>query len=749
MRKTNINQAKSQGFRATVFIFLCLLCLFSANLFSDEAPSKHEPVKASLIAEDVSIKQGTPFWVAIRLEIQDDWHAYWKNPGGIGTPPSINWQLPEGFSVSEIYWPFPEKFVIYDEVSYVYKNEVWLLARVVPPATLPNDNAITLFGELEWLVCSDSACMPGKKGLSLQLNTTKDLPVADARWAQKFTEARGKLPRKHSEETLAYLKEGHLIVPIPKVISSAGVSTISRVSFFPEKGGIIDVGVEAVLEKEGSKDADYQLVLKTTQNEGDIVDNQVLKGTLVLHPETEDKPAEAWDMEVPIISAETANSIQMFFWALIFAFLGGLLLNLMPCVLPVVSLKVLSFVKLSGQKRSLIFKHSLMFSLGVLVSFWALAGVLLILQAYGESVGWGFQLQEPIFVAALASLLFIFSLTFFRIFEVGTLFASWAGQKQQDHKGKGSLFGSFFSGILATAVATPCTGPFLGSAVGLAVTLPAVYALLIFTFLGLGMASPYLLLSAFPTLIRWIPKPGSWMVTFREIMGFLMMATVLWLIWVFGAQTDLTAVSLLLAGLLFFAIGCWILGKWGTPVQKPLSRYISYTLALSFGALSSYLIIIAAAIAPQNAYSMPTENHIAMNEPMDMQSNRHTQQWQPFSSEKVAALQKQGIPVLIDFTARWCLICQTNHMVLSSAEVQKKLKELGVVTMKADWTRNDPEITQVLRQFGRSGVPLYLLYGTDSEKSPEILPQLLTPDNVLEYLKKIEAQKAESIQENP
>ncbi len=411
--------------------------------------------------------------------------------------------------------------------------------------------------------------------------------------------------------------------------------------------------------------------------------------------------------------------------ALLFAFLGGIILNLMPCVLPIISFKIMGFVKMAGENRALILKHGLLFSLGVIVSFWFLAGMMLILQAYGQSVGWGFQLQEPLFVGFLAALLLMVGLNMFGVFEAGLGVASWAGEKQHTGSQESSSFSSsFLSGVLATAVATPCTGPFLGSAIGFAFTLPALYALLIFTVLGLGMASPYLLLSAFPSCLRYMPKPGAWMVTFKEFVGFVMMATVLWLVWIFGAQTSNVALVVLLFAFLFIAIACWIYGKWSLPTTSRIARTVAYASALLFLGLGALAITTAASSADSHAH----------NTAQMTGQGGSIHQWETFSPERVAELQKQGIPVLVDFTAKWCLICQANHLILSQDKVSNKLADNGVVKMKADWTKNDPVITQELRKFGRNGVPLYVLYGPNPGEQPKILPQVLTADIMSDHL---------------
>ncbi len=445
-------------------------------------------------------------------------------------------------------------------------------------------------------------------------------------------------------------------------------------------------------------------------------------------------PRTATDVEsedLPLANLPDQGEASLgFIWALIFAFIGGMILNLMPCVLPVVSCKILSFVKMAGQNRALTFQHGVAFAGGVLVSFWVLAGALLVLQTYGHAVGWGFQLQEPLFVAILSAVFLVFGLSLFGVFELGMSVTSWAGQAQSEVVKPESKTSSFFSGILATAVATPCTGPFLGSAVGFAVTLSAPLAMLIFTSLGLGMAFPYLLLSAYPALLKFMPKPGNWMVTFKELMGFLMLATVLWLVWVFGAQTNSLSIFFLLAAFFFLSLGSWIYGKWGTPTQSRTCRFTSYLFS------GSCLVLAIAAML--YAVSPEIANSEEPTHPAKASEVALVDAWEPFSPERVAELRKKGIPVFIDFTAKWCLICQTNHVILSNSKVHDKMREIGVVRMKADWTKRDPVITEALKKYGRNSLPLYVLYSNDGSQSPKILPQVLTPELVLEYLNTIE-----------
>ncbi|MCK9281853.1 MAG: thioredoxin family protein [Melioribacteraceae bacterium] len=415
---------------------------------------------------------------------------------------------------------------------------------------------------------------------------------------------------------------------------------------------------------------------------------------------------------VPAMESDADQSILL---AILFAFIGGIILNLMPCVLPVLSLKIMGFIKQAGEERSKLRKHGLAFTFGVLISFWALAGLLLILRAGGEYLGWGFQLQSPSFVIVLSVLLFLFGLSLFGVFEIGVTLTA-VGQNAP----KGSTYtGSFFSGILATIVATPCTAPFMGSALGFALSQPAYVSMLIFTALGLGMALPYVLLTSIPALLKFVPKPGAWMETFKQFMGFLMVATVLWLIWVLSLQTGAEGVLILLGSLLLVSLSGWIYGRWSV-LHKPLAtRRIAQVI--------SGLILIGA-LALSITYIKP------ISASTDAVHSQGLIEWRTFSPELVAQLRSQNKPVFIDFTAAWCLSCQVNEKVaFGSEEVQKAFADKGIIALKADWTNKDEVIAKELAKFGRNSVPLYVLYLP--EKEAVLLPEILTPDIVLSYLK--------------
>lgn len=707
-------------------------------------------VKVELLQEEGTVQAGHPFWVALHLNLEEGWHVYWKNPGDAGMPLQVEWKLPAGYEAGPLQWPFPEKFTVSDMVGFGYKGEVTLLSQITPPKTIDTAEKAALLAEVNWLVCSPLTCQPGSATASLPLTLSDNPPTPRAEIAAVFEKARSKIPQTHIEVKTIH-KDGVVQLEVPQGTSQDHHETIQEAYFFPEQKDVIDHSSEATFAQSSGDSNLYLVNLKGGDEIGAA--SKSLKGVLVLHTQKGSKESvQAFDIDSPIEeigengilglldSPGNASSLSIgngsiapaasamtfkggVILALLFAFLGGMILNLMPCVLPVMSFKVMSFVKMAGQSRSLTFKHGLAFSFGVLLSFWVLASVMLVLRTYGQAVGWGFQLQEPLFVVILASLLFIFALSLFGLFEWGMFFASWAGQTQADTAQKSSGYpGSFFNGVLATAVATPCTGPFLGSAIGFAVTLPVWQSLLIFTSLGLGMSFPYLLLAAFPSFLRFMPKPGAWMETFKQLMGFLLLATVLWLMWVFSAQTDTFSLICLLAGFLCFAIGGWIYGRGCTPVTARRKQVLAYVFVALFAFAGCKAILL-----PRAAWYSHDSSSLS-------KGGSEWDGWEEFSPARLAQLRLEGKPVLIDFTAKWCLICQANHMVLASDSVSKHLDTLGVVKMKADWTKNDPVITEELSKFGRNSVPLYVLYGPEKTQEPLILPQVLTTDVVINHL---------------
>lgn len=729
----------------TVLITFALAFATTAPIYGDnsapitqELAAPDDPIQVSLLSETQSLQPGSPTWVALHIKIDDSWHAYWKNPGDAGMAPVVMWNLPEGFEVGPLVWPTPQRFTLGSATGFGYENDLTFLAQITPPASF-DGNTAQIGADVRWIVCNDSTCLPGESQVTATFPLSSNTPTPDPANEAFFATTRSKTPAQHETAT-ANRDDGLVVLSFQGLPVSA--DKIVNADFIPEEPGTINHGVPALLEKDDN--GGVSLVLEDSGTASN------LKGVLVVHtaneklsfainapinssgeseqvaiasPHADDELTLA-AFDLPIEEIEFEGGVLL---ALLFAFVGGLLLNMMPCVLPVISFKVLGFVKMAGQSRSLILKHGISFSIGVLLSFWALASMLLILQAYGRSVGWGFQLQEPLFVAILAAMLFIFGLSLFGLFEIGATIMSAAGQAEHTGKNRNALVGSFLSGVLATAVATPCTGPFLGSAVGFAVTLPAIQALAIFTSLGIGMSSPYLVLAAFPSLLKFMPKPGQWMVTFKELMGFLMMASVIWLVWVFVAQTNSFSLILLLAAFFILAVGCWIYGRWAAPHKEKITRTTAIIATLLIFAAGCYTI----------ALSTSTWADAMGGGTTAVEHNAVADEWEDFNPQRVAELRAKGIPVFIDFTAKWCLICQTNHMVLTGNDVSKQFNKLGVVKMKADWTKRDDTIAKELKKFGRNSVPLYVLYD-GSAAEPQILPQVLTPDTVIDALKQVE-----------
>jgi thiol:disulfide interchange protein len=663
-------------------LIFALFLIAGPALFADDA----SPIKAHLSTDHTTIVSGQEFRLLLEVELAEGWHAYWKNPGDSGMAPSINWQLPEGWTVTHTEWPTPERFESEDTVTYGYSHKVPFLITVNAAAALP-ENPVEIHANIQWIVCSSETCLPAKTPVKIQIQVgNKKEPRLELK--QRFDEVKDAMPKVLPNHLVEH-RVGAIVVSFPDEIALN-----DSTHFFPETKG-------------------YKKLPKVLKNNKSVeiprTDEGSLKGVLVMGN-------KAYTMDFPPYEAET-ESLGLF-WALLFALIGGLILNLMPCVLPVVSLKVMSFVKMAGDSRKEMIKQGLAFTFGVLASFWFLAALLIGLQATGQSVGWGFQLQDPLFIAALALLFTFLALNLFGVFEFGTTIAGIAGNAPVEKQSKGAR-GSFWSGVFATAVATPCTGPFMGSALGYALTQPAYISFAVFTALGLGMSLPYLLIGFFPSCIRWLPKPGAWMESFKQFLGFVMLATVIWLLWVFNGQTSELGLFLLLFALLVAAMGSWIYGRFGALHRKKAARKISYWLTAIFLVGSLGLVKVAS-----NQVEAPGS-----------QTHAHAG-WEPFSAEKVAELRKTKRPVLIDFTAKWCLICQANHLVMTNREVSKKFEEHRVVLMKADWTRYDPVITQALKKFGRSGVPLYVLYGASEE--PIILPQVLTPDAIISAVEKVQ-----------
>lgn len=702
---------------------LWLLAFGASNLLA--APVKTPHVEAEIVSRYAGVLPGQPIEAALRLKIIDRWHTYWRNPGDSGLPTKITWSLPDGVTAGPIEWPYPKKLPLGPLMNFGYEGEVLHLVTLQTPTGLKPGQNISLKAKAEWLVCSD-VCIPESADLTISLPVVGSAPLPDVRWSKAFEDARAALPgTMKGWRTDAIIANGKVALTLTPPVGEKIAST--AIAFYPLHLDIIANAGKQI----SSRGADGFLLvipladpvnLTLTSLDGVLVHDQGWgqahrgKAVAVSAPVTYAKATPTLsDANSSALAGATgfANKQDLgLAIALVFAFIGGLILNLMPCVFPVLGIKVMGFVQHAQGEQKRLKQQGLAFLAGVIISFWILAGLLISLRAAGESIGWGFQLQSPIFVTLLAILFFLMALNLSGLFEFGTRLQSAAGNFQVQGKRR-VLLDAFLSGVLAVIIATPCTAPFMGAALGYTLTQSASVSLLVFTAVAVGMAAPVLVLSMFPGWLRHLPKPGVWMETFKQFMAFPLFATVVWLAWVVGSQQGNDGIGILLFGLVIIAFGAWLYGHW--QLKNPVRA----------AAAAISLLLIGAAIAwPATAPGLTARGSGESNV---------ADEWLPFSKQKVAELRGQGRAVFIDFTATWCITCQVNKRVaLNHQDVQKRFNDLNIVRMKADWTVKDPAITEALAEFGRNGVPLYVYY--PAGEGPQILPELLTPSLVLSAL---------------
>jgi len=726
----------------SVLLGACALLAFYAT--ASAKPVRNGAVVAELVSPQASIQPGQPFWVALKLTHDEHWHSYWIN-AGTGYPTSITWTLPAGFTAGPIVWPAPH--TVKDTAGKItgngYEGTIFLFTQITPPANLVPGASVTLKAAAEWLMCKDS-CMPGDAQLELTRTVKSEQPEPDMTVARAFNNALAAVPTKATEWAFTAQRDGTKITLRITPRADGNAHTFSELHYFDE-AGVVDYAVPQTVKKEGRT-----FVLEMTASSDAAADAAGLKGVLTAangfggtyaspgalidEPFVVREPIKAagksdtaaasspesggssGSQPSTLNSQPTAAQPVSLLGTLFLAFVGGLILNLMPCVFPVLGIKIMGFVNQSGSDKRKVVQHGVVFALGVLVSFWTLAGVLLALRSGGAQLGWGFQLQSPAFVFGMAAFLLIFALNMSGLFEVG-LSATGAGASLQSKEG---LAGSFFTGALATLVATPCSAPFLAPALGAALTLSPVESLLVFTAIAVGLALPYLLLSIFPQAIKVLPRPGAWMETFKQFMAFPLYATVGWLLWVLAAQTAGDDYGLLniAFGFVLIAMAAWAYGRFGQTYGKPVRQLVGKLAAVALFVGGMWLGW------PKDAAAAPVAGAHA----------GYQVTWEKWSPEAIAAAQKAGKFVYVDFTARWCATCQTNKAtVFHSDAVLAEFAKQNVVLLRGDWTNKDPLITAELARWNRSAVPFNLIYAP-TKKDPVVLPELLTPNIVLEKL---------------
>jgi thiol:disulfide interchange protein DsbD len=650
----------------------------------ESAPVTSERATVTLASDSDSVAPGQPIRLGLHFKLAPGWHIYWSNPGDAGQPPQLDLTLPDGARAGALQFPTPVRMIDGPVGSFVYQGEVLLPLTVTLPAS---GGSLPVTGKASWLVC-EKICVPEEGSFQLEIPAGHATPSPQA---PLFAAAAVRLPRP-SPFAATIAPDGTL------AIAGRGLSraTVADAWFFPANWGAV---THAAAQPVSVADGSVALALKPGQA---FDPKQRLAGILVLKDPSGAETALQLDAKPGGKPAPLSVGLLQ---TLVFAFLGGLILNLMPCVFPVLAIKAIAIARLSGHEHGAVRAEAAFYTLGVLIAFAGLAALLMALRSAGAAVGWGFQFQSPVFVVAISWLLFLVGLNFSGVFTIG---ASIMGVGQ-GLAGRTGHAGSFFTGLLAVLVATPCTTPFMGAALAAALTAPAGVALGIFLTLGLGLAAPYLLLALVPSLARLLPRPGAWMERLKQGLAFPMYGAAAWLAWVVSQQAGPDGVLACVAGLVLLGFAGWAYGA-GQESDGGWRRAAQGAATLA--------LVAALAVLPQIRMAPPVAEAGA----------------EPYSAARLAALQAEGKPVFVNMTAAWCVTCLVNEKVaLSAAPVQAAFASRHVTYLKGDWTRQDPAITAFLRDHDRDGVPLYA-YFPPGAKEPRLLPQILTEGTVLDAL---------------
>lgn len=678
---------------------LLFLSLFFIGLSVQAQPwKKPEPVQAELVSRFHDAVPGTEFEIGLLLRHDSKWHTYWKSTGDTGLPTRIQWSLPQGWHASEILWPTPAVFKIGDLVNYGYGDEVLLPVRISVPASAKVGSVQDIKAEVSWLMCADQ-CVPGKASLTLAVQVA-DKDGGATKASTLFEASHTAMPSPLSDASGVFDPKTHAVR-----VTFKSTEPFHHFYVFAEgDDSVVVYGAPQSVSRSADK------ISVTLQGTDELKAGSQFSGVFAADggplkagwAGSFSVPLESGTVAAPTVSDDTPQTGLSSWLAVAMAFIGGLILNVMPCVFPVLSLKILSLVQ--DRQRINLPLHGVVFTLGVLLTMLVLAGVLIAVKSAGISVGWGFQLQSPIFVASLAVIFAAISVNLLGWFEFSCVRVSGGSYSN-------SLLNCFATGVLAVVAASPCTAPFMGAALGYALTASIRESIFVFLALGLGMSLPWLVLSLFPVLTAWMPKPGAWMNVFRKLMAIPMLLTMIWLLWVLSQQVSFTALVLYIAAVISLCVCLFLYGK------------------LQFSLLTAKLPIVLSAACAVLLFA-------AASSPLFRQPDAAVQAADAWSPQAVENALEAGKPVFVDFTASWCVTCQANKIaVLDREDIREAFKQHGVVFLVADWTNQNPDITQALESFGRSGVPLYILYSPDGKTT--VLPELLTKNIVIEALDKL------------
>lgn len=689
---------------------------------SDSADAPHVHVR--LVVVPAALTSGKSAEAGLYFKLEEGWHIYWQNAGDAGEPPHLHWTLPSGVTAGPLQFPAPRRLPLGPLMDFGYEDEVLFPFQIDVAKNVKTGPAI-LQAKVDWLVCR-ATCIPGKAELEIARTITNQASSDTGPDAELYNRFAARLPQPlpaAGEAIFAPAAQGF-------ALQIASGHREMEATFFPSDQGVLDnpapqpvtptpVGALILLKKDASLTANPMALNGVLELSGGrayviaakpgAVDAALLR-----------KAVAAANTATAAGTAGRAASADHSLWSVVLlAFLGGILLNLMPCVFPVLFLKGLALVRSGNEERRTLRRHGIVYTAGIVLSFWALVAVLLSLRSAGAVLGWGFQFQSPVFLELMAALLFFLGLSLAGQFELGLSLTSTGGSLAA----KQGYAGSFFTGVLAVIVATPCTGPFMAAAIGYALAQPAAVTFAVFTALALGLAAPYVTLTFQPAWTRWLPRPGVWMDILKQATAVPIFAFVIWLAWVLAQAYGTALLAALLSCFLLLAIAGWFLGRWQ---GKRWAGVVAAVLLV--------VVVLAAFYAPQKLTSESTSSAQAQS------SNG----WQPWSADSVRQYQAQGRPVFVDFTASWCLSCQVNErLALDQPEVQQAFAQHHVALLRADWTRHDEAITEALTALGRDGVPAYMLY-SPGQSSPTILPQVLTPGLVLDAVNGLPAVSAQN-----
>jgi len=656
--------------------------------------SFNQQVNVRMVADHNPIAPGDSIRIGLLFNVTSPWHLYWINPGDTGMPTRVDWTLPEGVEAGDLQFPPPKRYSSAGMVDYTMDGEFLIWTTLTTRSSIKPDETLEVSALVSWLACNQ-ICVPGEKTLSLELSveSSANIRVASPD-AVHFDRAIVHKLHSDSEQPQAIIGNGNLSIRVP--VSNLLRSDPIDAYFFPSEP-LIPPSAPQVLRRDEAYLTLNASVLPSNQSDASglsgILEVTFQDGTNQSIQIDNLKVSDAYQNKPPI-------GHKRILMLILFAFSGGLILNLMPCVFPIIGLKIMGFASRAGDQRKKIALHGIIFTAGVVASFWILAAILHILRSSGHELGWGFQLQDPVFVFALIVLFLVFGLSLSGVFEFGTSAISLANSRPANS----GLAESFASGILATIVATPCSAPFLAPALAAAITMPAALSWMLFTFIALGLSTPYLLLSLFPSALSNLPKPGQWMESFKQFMAYPLYATVAFLIWTLLPHLDASGQLNLFFCIPLLAMGAWIWGRWNRPHLSMRSRMLAWLLASA--------VFLAGLWT-----GFPREKESI---------------WQEWSPQAVQTALKNGNPVFVDFTARWCATCQVNKRVsLAAEDVMQAFRDNNVVTLRGDWTQRDPEITNELLKHGKAAVPVYLIFFPD-KNDPVILPEILTPNLIVD-----------------